>query len=120
MAKAKKKETKSKTPQPAAAAAAPLVDTNLAAQAAAKRVVAGLGPAKIGSTVPMTQTASFKHMKESLSKPSAGLAGILDKTAGPQQRQPNTPFSGGKQTGRNQVFGADVNRTGVPRRTGGG
>jgi hypothetical protein len=117
MAKAKKKETKSKASSPAVA---PLVDTNLAAQAAAKRVVAGFGPARVASDGPIPQSASFKHMKESLSKPTAGLAGILDKTAGPAQRQPNTPFHGGKQTGRNQVFGADVNRTGVPRRTGGG
>ena len=118
MAKAKKKETKSKTSSPAGA---PLVDTNLAAEAAAKRVAAGLGPARFASDAPAPQSASFKHMKESLSNPAAGgLAGILDKTAGPSQRQPNTPFHGGKQTGRNQVFGADVNRTGVPRRTGGG
>ncbi len=121
MAKAKKKETKSKPSEPSAA---PLVDTNLAAQAAAKRVVAGLapmGPAMGGPQSPTRESASFKHLKDSLSKPAAsGLAGMLDKTAGPIQRQPNTPFHGGKQTGRNQVFGADVNRTGVPRRTGGG
>jgi hypothetical protein len=96
------------------------VDTNLAAEAAAKRVVAGLGPSKGAADAPMAQSASFKHMKESLSKPGAGLTSILDKTSGHIQRQPNTPFHGGKQTGRNQVFGADVNRTGVPRRTGGG
>jgi hypothetical protein len=117
MAKAKKKETKSKASSPAGS---PLVDTNLAAEAAAKRVVAGFGPAKTGSTTPVVQSAAFKHMKESLSKPTAGLAGILDKTSGNTQKQSNTPFHGGKQTGRNQVFGADVNRTGVPRRTGGG
>jgi hypothetical protein len=121
MAKAKKKESKSKG---SSIGAAPLVDTNLAAEAAAKRVVAGFGPVKISShtTTPpaIAQSASFKQMKESLSKPTAGLAGILDKTAGPVQRQPNSSFGVGKQTGRNQVFGADVNRTGVPRRTGGG
>jgi len=117
MAKAKKKETKSKSTAPGAA---PLVDTNLAAEAAARRVKAGFGPARTTSNLPVTETASFKHMKESLSKPTAGLEGILDKTSGPAQRQPTTPFHGGKQTGRNQVFGADVNRTGVPRRTGGG
>jgi hypothetical protein len=117
MAKAKKKETKSKSGTPGGQ---PLVDTNLAAEAAAKRVAAGFGPAKGISSSPFAQSASFKHMKDSLNKPTAGLAGILDKTAGPIQKQPNAPFHGGKQTGRNQVFGADVNRTGVPRRTGGG
>lgn len=118
MAKAKKKVGKTKSDQPAGA---PLVDTNLAAEAAAKRVVAGLGPTRPATNQPLNPSASFKAMKEHLSKPaSAGLAGILDKTAGPAQRQSNTPFHGGKQTGRNQTFGADVNRSGVPRRTGGG
>jgi hypothetical protein len=99
----------------------PLVDTNLAAQAAAKRVVAGLGPATNVSSEPMAESASFKHLKDSLNKPTAGgLASMLDKTAGPGQKKSNLPFHGGKQMGRNQTFGADVNRTGVPRRTGGG
>jgi hypothetical protein len=117
MAKAKKKETKTKS---GLSGETPLVDTNLAAEAAAKRVAAGLGPVKGPSNIPVAQSTSFKHMKDSLSKPASGLSGILDKTAGPIQRQSNAPFHGGKQTGRNQVFGADVNRTGVPRRTGGG
>jgi hypothetical protein len=118
MAKAKKKVGKTKSDAPAGS---PLVDTNLAAEAAAKRVAAGLGPVKSASNLPMSQSASFKAMKEHLAKPSiAGLSGVLDKTAGPSQRQSNAPFHGGKQTGRNQTFGADVNRTGVPRRTGGG
>jgi hypothetical protein len=120
MAKAaKKKVVKAKSGEPAGT---PLVDTNLAAEAAAKRVAAGFGPARGTTSIPLNQSASFKQMKETLSKPAAaGLAGILDKTAGPaSQRQSNTPFHGGKQTGRNQTFGADVNRTGVPRRTGGG
>jgi hypothetical protein len=131
MAKAKKSESaaaggakkkSAKTEQPAGT---PLVDTNLAAQAAAKRVVAGLGPtltgpALTGAALPVRESAAFKHLKDSLSKPASGLAGMLDKTAGPSQKQSNTPFHGGKQLGRNQTFGADVNRTGVPRRTGGG
>jgi hypothetical protein len=117
MAKAKKKEAKSKSGEPGSG---PLVDTNLAAEAAARRVKAGFGPARTSSNLPVTESASFRNMKDSLSKPTAGLAGILDKTSGPAQRQSNTPFHGGKQTGRNQVFGADVNRAGVPRRTGGG
>jgi hypothetical protein len=114
---AKKKPAKAKDGAPAVA---PLVDTNLAAEAAAKRVVAGLAPAATGSSLPMKESASFKHMKDSLNKPASGLAGMLDKTAGPSQKHSTTPFHGGKQLGRNQTFGADVNRTGVPRRTGGG
>jgi hypothetical protein len=113
---AKKKSVKTKEVTPAAA---PLVDTNLAAESAAKRVAAGLAPATTTSNAPVKESAAFKHLKDSLNKPS-GLAGMLDKTAGPLQKHSNTPFHGGKQLGRNQTFGADVNRTGVPRRTGGG
>ena len=42
-------------------------------------------------------------------------------TAAPGSKKSGTPFGaiGGKQAGRNQTFGADVNRSGVPRRTGG-
>jgi len=129
MAKVKKSEgspagaVKKKAGKAAAAAPAqqPLVDTNLAAQAAAKRVVAGLGPAATGGGTPMPESASFKHLKDSLNKPAAStLAGMLDKTAAPGQKKSNLPFHGGKQLGRNQTFGADVNRAGVPRRTGGG
>ena len=128
MAKAKKSESvsaaetrkkpakvKSNTVQQAS-----LVDTNLAAEAAAKRVVAGLAP--IGtSAAALPESTSFKNFKDSLNKPaSSGLSGILDRTAAPGQKKPNPSFHGGKQTGRNQTFGADVNRSGVPRRTGGG
>lgn len=129
MAKAKKTEgapagaakKKSGKTEPSAPAVQPLVDTNLAAQAAAKRVVAGLAPGSVGTGAPMAESASFKHLKDSLNKPaSSTLAGMLDKTAGPGQKKSNLPFHGGKQLGRNQTFGADVNRTGVPRRTGGG
>jgi len=122
---------KKKTPgaKSAAPTGAPLVDTNLAAAAAAKRVAAGLAPAMgaaagavaAGSAAPVRESATFKHLKDSMNKSSTtGLAGILDKTAGPAQKHSTTPFHGGKQLGRNQVFGADVNRSGVPRRTGGG
>lgn len=115
---AKKKATKTKSAEPAGQ---PLVDTNLAAQAAARRVVAGLAPASTTGNAPMTQSTSFKNFKDSLSKPATNaMASMLDKTAGAGQKKTNTPFHGGKQLGRNQTFGADVNRTGVPRRTGGG
>jgi hypothetical protein len=115
---AKKKETKAK---PAAGGGAPVVDTGLAAESAAKRLAAGIGTGAAGGG-PVAPSAAFKHLKDSLNKPHlAGLDSILDKTAGPGQNKSNLPtHSFGKQTGRNQTFGADVNRTGVPRRTGGG
>ena len=36
-----------------------------------------------------------------------------------QKKKSNLPFGGGKQVGHNQTFGADVTRSGVPRRTAG-
>jgi hypothetical protein len=117
---AKKKSAKAK---PTADQGSPMIDTGLAAESAAKRVAAGFGvPAVVSGSTPSRESASFKNLKDSFNKPaSAGLANILDKTAGPAgAKKPNLPFAGGKQVGRNQTFGADVNRTGVPRRTGGG
>jgi hypothetical protein len=116
----KKKPAKSK---PVLPISAPMIDTGLAAESAAKRVAAGFAPsaaAGIGN-MPARESAAFKNLKQSMSKPaSAGLANLLDQTAGPAPKKPNLPFHGGKQVGRNQTFGADVNRSGVPRRTGGG
>jgi hypothetical protein len=113
----KKKAAKSKAPT--AAPATPLIDTGLAAENAAKMVFAKVaapattqpslcGAAGAGSAP--KETAAFKNLKANLNKPaSSTMSNFLDKTAG-----------GGKQVGRNQTFGADVNRAGVPRRTGGG
>ncbi|MGB7160796.1 MAG: hypothetical protein WBD40_22215 [Tepidisphaeraceae bacterium] len=139
MAKAQKKTVKDDTEtrkKPAAGAApakkaaakkpsapatgAPLIDTNLAASAAAamilNRAVTGAG----ATTQPAKkESASFKNLKDSLSKPaSQGLGGSFGNIGA--QKKSGQNFGGGKQVGRNQTFGADVNRTGVPRRTGGG
>ena len=132
MAKATKKTTgeatggkkKAAKAAPAAPAAAPMVDTNLAAQAAAKRLVAGLAPPMANPALGK-ESASFKQLKQTLSNPaSSGLDSLLDKTAAPGSKKVSgASFQGpgGKQVnGRNQTFGADVNRTGVPRRTSGG
>jgi hypothetical protein len=125
MAKAKKTESaaapkkKGPAPKPAAPAGDPMIDTNLAASVAARQLAAGVpaaaGPAK-------AETNSFKNFKANLHNPlGGGLSGILDKTAGTGNKKPNMPFNPqAKQVGRNQTFGADVNRSGVPRRTGGG
>jgi hypothetical protein len=112
----KTKAVKAKPPE--APVEDPMVDTNLAASVAARQLLAGT-PAAVPPTG--KQSNSFRDFKENLNKPAGGLAGMLDKTAGPGMKKPNMPFqTGGKQVGRNQTFGADVNRTGVPRRTGGG
>jgi len=96
-----------------------LIDTNLAAQAAAKMVVNRdmLGSAK--SAGEKKESGSFKQLKESLLKPAVQGPGGLLSTPN-QQKKSNTGFGGRNQVGHNQTFGADVNRTGVPRRTGGG
>lgn len=101
------------------------VDTTLAAQNAARHLMAGIGnkPAAAamgtGSTGAKNESSMFKNLKQGLAKPHlSGLDGILDKSA-PETKKSNTPFGSDKQVGRNQTFGADVNRTGVPRRTGG-
>ena len=127
--------TKKKAPaKPAGAGGSvPLIDTSLAAETAAKLVMnrALLGSAAATPPAPepaggeeeagaeKRETSTFKQLKAGLNKPaSQGLGGILGT---PQQGKKGNfgPGGGGQQVGRNQTFGADVNRSGVPRRTGG-
>jgi hypothetical protein len=131
MAKAKKEkaptapaETKaagSKTPgkpkkAKPAAPAAPLIDTSLAAQTAAKMVANRDVISQAAGE--RRQSGSFKQLKEKLLKPTTqGPGGILQPSAA--QKKFNPILGGRNQVGHNQTFGADVNRTGVPRRTGG-
>lgn len=75
----------------------------------------GAGPAA-GSK---SESSTFKDLKESVNKPHLqGMNNLLNSTGTPVSKRSNTPF-GHKQVGHNQTFGADVNRSGVPRRTGG-
>jgi hypothetical protein len=103
-----------KAPKPAAPPP-PLIDTSLAAQAAAK-MVANRDLLAQG-TGEKRQSGSFKQLKDQLLKPATqGPGGILQ----PKESQKKfNPILGRNQVGHNQTFGADVNRTGVPRRTGG-
>ncbi len=65
------------------------------------------------------ESASFRQMKESLNNPAASnLGGILG--TGPIQQKKSQGHGPDRQVGRNQTFGADVNRASVPRRTSGG
>jgi hypothetical protein len=108
---------------------APIIDTNLAAAAAASMVVhrdiaasatpaaPATGGALAQSEPPRQESASFKQLKQGLSKPAGSVGNLLGTPPG--QKKSNLPFGGQKQSFRNQTFGADVNRTGVPRRTGG-
>jgi hypothetical protein len=120
-AKKPKQSTASKTKSapPAkkpAATTSPLIDTSLAAQAAARMVAHGpTAPTPAGE---QPESAAFKKLKESLAKPtSTGVASFLQNTA--PVKKSGQPFGQQNQMRRGQTFGADVNRSGVPRRTGG-
>jgi hypothetical protein len=106
-----------KADKPATPGASPLIDTSLAAQNAAKLLVnRNMLQGRSGGDKP--NSAGFRQMKESLSKPAAPSVPFLND--GGSHKKSNTPFGQQKQVGHNQTFGADVNRAGVPRRTGGG
>ena len=133
MAKAKKTEADAKpaaaskgkiarkppAKKPPAAAGAPLIDTSLAAQAAAKMVahrdLLGSARTELGEK---RESSAFKQLKQSLTNPiPQGPGGLLQNP--PPQRKGNLPLGGRNQVGHNQTFGPDVTRTGVPRRTSG-
>ena len=108
------------------AAQTPMIDTSLAASTAAAMILnravtgGGGGTPQAGANQPAKkESASFKNLKDSLNKPTAGGLGGNFGGIGAQKKSGQN-FGGGKQVGRNQTFGADVNRAGVPRRTGGG
>ena len=100
-----------------------MVNTSFAAEAAAKMLGAGMKTSAGGSGGGKPESSLFKQMKANIAKPhAAGLDHLLDKSAPASAKKSNLPFGstgGNKQVGHNQTFGADVNRTGVPRRTGG-
>jgi hypothetical protein len=105
-----------KAAKPATPGAAPVIDTSLAASTAAKLLVNRNMLNRTGGEKP--ESAGFRQMKESLSKPAAPAVPFLPTSN--TGKKSNQPFSGRNQVGHNQTFGADVNRSGVPRRTGGG
>ena len=110
-----KKATPAKRKAASATEAAPLIDTSLAAAAAAKMVA---NRDLLNATGPKRESGTFKQLKENLTKPAVtGPATFLQNTAPPKKS--NLPFGGRNQVGHKQTFGADVNRSGVPRRTGG-
>ena len=122
-----KKAEKTVAAKPAAPAP-PMIDTNLAAAAAASMVAhrdllggaaQSNAPADADARPAATQTSSaFKQLKQGLNKPSGGVGSLLGTPPG--QKKSNSSFGPSRQNFRNQTFGADVNRSGVPRRTSGG
>jgi hypothetical protein len=111
--------------KPAASAAAsgsPVIDTSLAANAAAAMIagkVSGTGGKPAGSQPQKKESAAFKQLKAGLNKPSAGSLGGAFGVAGQQKKNVTQQHGGPRQVGHNQTFGADVTRSGVPRRTPG-
>lgn len=120
MPKGKPKSTEQKKPTRNAPAkpapvGVPLVDTSLAAETAAKMLLR-----RPNTSTPATsqkESGTFKSLKESLNKPNLGGLDQVIGSIGPQRS--NLPHQRDQQKGHNQTFGADVNRTGVPRRTPG-
>jgi hypothetical protein len=114
-AAAKKTSTTSSTTP----ANAPVIDTSLAANTAAALIANKAAKSGGGAgAAPKKESAAFKQLKAGLNKPSAGAMGGAFGIAG-QAKKSHLPHAGGKQVGHNQTFGADVNRSGVPRRTPG-
>jgi hypothetical protein len=101
----------------AASGAAPAGATGAAAPSGAAASAAGETGEEQGAGE-KRETSAFKQLKQNLNKPqSGGLNSVLGGPVG--GKKGNTPFGGQQQVARNQTFGADVNRSGVPRRTGG-
>jgi hypothetical protein len=113
---AKKKATKAAAP---AQPAAPMIDTQLAASVAAKQLVRREDIAA-AAAAPQGESAAFKQMKENVHKPTGQNTPSFLQTPAGAKKFNNAVPGRHQQLGRNQTFGADVNRTGVPRRTGGG
>jgi hypothetical protein len=114
----------SKSSGPSAPSQRPLIDTDLAASAAAamvanRNLLGSAGSAGSAGAGAMKESSTFRQLKESLNNPAASnLDGILG--AGTTQQKKSQGHGPDRQVGRNQTFGADVNRAGVPRRTSGG
>ncbi|MCC7351450.1 MAG: hypothetical protein IT446_12860 [Phycisphaerales bacterium] len=121
MAKAKKStssSTKSADKRPSAGSSASPIDTSLAAQSAAKLLLARANTANRPAEA-KSESSAFKNLKDSVNKPHLqGMDNLLNSIGTPVAKRSNLP-AGHKQVGHNQTFGADVNRSGVPRRTGG-
>jgi hypothetical protein len=110
------KKATPKKPAPITIGQSPLIDTSLAASAAARMLAAGF-PSKADGGKARQESSMFKQLKAGLNKPhSAAMSNVLDKSNihdATKQHQ----FS--KQVGHNQTFGTDATRSGVPRRTPG-
>lgn len=117
MAKAKKSAGSSKKKSgPSPSGSLPALDANLAAEVAARMLLARKQTAP--PTARSQESSTFKQMKQSLDK--SHLRNVNTALGGPSAKGGRrSGHSFGPQTSRNQTFGADVSRAGLPRRTGG-
>jgi len=99
----------------------PSIDPGHSAATAAAMVARNAeSPAATSPEPPKSESAVFRHLKESLNKPhSQIMGGLLDKIGSTQPKKSSLPFGGGKQVGHDQTSNADAIRRNVPRRTGG-
>lgn len=111
-AAAKKAPVKAKSP--AAPTSAPLIDTNLAAQNAARLLAAGFNK-PVASEGGSGESAMFKQMKAGLNKP-ASLNPLLDTGTNTGLNRATSGFKPNQQSAN---YNANVARTGVPRRNPG-
>ena len=103
----------------AGGAGMPMIDTSLAAAAAARMLTFNKRGQDKGET--KKEGGLVKQIKNELNKPhSAVVSDMLNESAPEGAKKPSaTPFDQQRQVGHNQTFSPDVTRTGVPRRTSG-
>ena len=129
-ASAKKTTAKKPVQKSVPGGAPPMVDTNFAAQAAARMLATRAKLAKATGNTGQGEAAGagdvseahhesglFKQMKESINKPAAGgISTAMGNTFGPNKTNLPNPDKG--HVVRDQTT-SNVNRVNVPRRTGG-
>jgi hypothetical protein len=106
-----------KISKPALPPGSPLIDTSLAAEAAASILKRHSIPQQPAQAVGVGESAAFKQLKQSVNKPKLSNQ-ILGKLAPISQKKSAANFSVSDQVGHDQAFG-DPSRRGVPRRTPG-
>jgi hypothetical protein len=105
--------------KPKSAPVVPSFDATFAIEAAAAMV--GGRSSKSTPKPVRKESLEFRLLKEEINEPGMlSLDQLLDKTDNTVSKRSHKPLEhNNRQVGHNQTFGADVNRSGVPRRTGG-
>lgn len=115
---AARKPAAKRAPGAGAPAGVPMIDTNLAAQAAASMLI-NRETIESAEAAPATtkESGAFKNFKEQIANPKpSGLSNLFGP--GGDMKKSGGHFNVHQQKGHNQTFGG-MNKTGVPRRTNG-